>query len=165
MNKKTKVIKTYKKHDYPVRKYNERFCDIAKTLIEKGLINKEVYEILGISEVTGIDWKKRFPKFRQAFIDGKKNRIERVKYALLKKALGFTIPSEEIAIISDGKDMGSHWEKVPVIKYFPPDTAAIKFYLKNRWNDEGGGKEKWSDRQELELSNSDDGEPFVIEIK
>jgi hypothetical protein len=165
MKRKTKVTLAKKKQIHPNKKYHKQCAVTAKILVENGLINKDVYKTLGISEVTGIDWKKKYPEFKQAFIDGKKNRIKQIKGALIKKALGFSIDSEEVVTLSDGKDMGSHWEKVPVIKYFPPDIAAIKFYLKNRWNDEGAGKEKWSDRQELELSNGDDGEPFIIEIK
>jgi hypothetical protein len=164
VNKKTKVSLVGKKQIHPNKKYHPQCAVTAKILLEQGLKNKDVYKILGISEVTGIEWKKKFPKFKQAFIDGKKNRVKQVKDALIKKALGFTIDSEEIVVVSDGKDMGSHWEKVPIVKYFPPDTASIKFYLKNRWNDEGGGKEKWSDKQELELSN-ENNEPFIIEIK
>lgn len=154
MKRKTKVVKKHKIHNYPPKKYDSHYEKIAKTLIEKGLINKEVYEILGISEVTGIEWKKKYPKFKQAFIEGKKNRVERIKFAAVKSAVGFTIPSEEIVVVSDGKDMGSHWERVPVVKYYPPNPSMIKYYLNNRWKDEGKGKEEWAEKQSLEHSGS-----------
>lgn len=154
MKRKTKVTLTKKTQIHPPKKYHPQCAVTAKILLEDGLKNKDVYKILGISEVTGIEWKKKYPKFKQAFIDGKKNRVKQVKNALIKKALGFTIPSEEIVVLSDGKDMGSHWEKVPTVKYFPPDTASIKYYLNNRWKDEGGGKEEWGEKQSIEHSGA-----------
>ncbi len=64
---------------------------------------------------------------------------------LYERALGFEHDSEEIKVVSMGKE-GSEIERVPIRKIYPPDTVAAIFWLKNR---QPG---KWRDKQEIQHS-------------
>jgi len=117
----------------PKSKYNLRYDIVAKKLISKGKTYKEVYDILGITEPTGIKWKKEYKSFKQAFIDGRKElKNNLVETSLLKIATGFHEYVGKALVVSDGKDLGAHVEKVKVQEYFPPNVAAIKYFLNNR---------------------------------
>jgi len=139
-------------------KYSPWMNDVAKRLASKGLTNKDIYTALGISEPVGIEYKNKYPEFAKSLKEGKKHPTERVKEALLKRALGFHFDSEKIVALSDGNNLGSHIERVPIKEYVIPDVRAQKLWLYN--ND----RENWFDKESVELKNKD-GEPFIIEIK
>jgi hypothetical protein len=139
-------------------KYSPWMNEVAKRLSSKGLTNKDIYFFLGISEPVGIEYKNKYPEFAKSLKEGKKHPTERVKEALLKRALGYNYDSEKIVVLSDGSQVGSHYERVPVKEHVIPNIVAQKLWLYN--ND----RENWFDKESVELKNKD-GEPFVIEIK
>jgi hypothetical protein len=158
MKKKTKInVKTVKKplkKRGPKTKYNPRYDIVARKLIAKGKTCKEVYDILGITEPTGIKWKKEQKTFKQAFIDGRKElKNNLVEHSLLKTALGFHEYVGKALVVSDGKDLGAHVEKVRVKEYFPPNIGAIKYFLNNRkpLSEDPDG---WAEKQSIEHSGT-----------
>jgi len=160
-NKESKI----RKKSGPKELHNERMDKIAYNLAVKGKSNKEIYSILGITEVTGIKWKKVYKSFEEAIRKGRKElRNNLVEKALLKTAMGFDAYTTKALAVSDGKDMGAHVEKVRVKEYYPPNVAAIKFFLNNRKPMKDYPADGWGEKQEIELSNAYN-EPFVIEIK
>ena len=155
---KTKVINNKKNPVGRPTKYLPVYAEQAKKLAIKGLIDKEIYNILGISEVTGIEWKKKYPEFNKALNEGKRNINQEVENKLIDLALGYEFDSEQIVIVSDGSQIGSHWERVPVKKRIEPNLGAIKEWSWNR------NPNRWKNKQSIELSN-ENNEPFIIEIK
>jgi hypothetical protein len=139
-------------------KYLPIFAEQAKKLAMKGLIDKEIYDILGIAEINGIKWKKKYPEFDKALNEGKRNINQEVENKLIDLALGYEFDSEQIVIVSDGSQIGSHWERVPVKKRIEPNLGAIKEWSWNR------NPNRWKNKQSIELSN-ENNEPFIIEIK
>jgi len=156
--KKTLAFKPEKKPVGTPTKYKPEFADIAKRLAAKGLIDKDIYDALGISEVTGISYKKKFPDFLKSINEGKAEPNRMVEQKLLERALGFEYKAEKALVVSDGIKNGSHVEVISNKEYALPDVGAMKFWLNNR------NPERWKDKQTINLNN-EDGEPFIIEIK
>ena len=96
-------------------------------LASKGFTDKELSQVLGVSEVTFNAWKKKSDKFLKSLKDGKSIADSKVMASLYQKAIGW-------------KDEEG--------KSYPPDTTAAIFWLKNRMAKE------WREKQELEVFGS-----------
>jgi hypothetical protein len=68
VNKKTLPKETIKKHRGQQPKYYSWMCGVAEKLAKQGTKQKEIYKILGISEATGIKYKKEHPEFAKGII-------------------------------------------------------------------------------------------------
>jgi hypothetical protein len=149
--KKTKTIKN------PVgnpTKYRVEYNTIVKQLASKGFLDKEICEVLLITNATFILWKKTYPDLLKALEEGKADPIQEVVRALKKRALGCTVEEriyEPKMIKRNGKLIPSK-HRVTLIrktkKELPPDQGACALYLKNRDPD------NWRDKQEIEHSGS-----------
>jgi hypothetical protein len=154
---KTKKIVSNKKPVGRPTKYLPVYAKQAKKLAMKGLIDKDIYEILDIAEVTGIDWKKKFPEFAKAFSEGKEVVNKQVEKKLLEKALGYEQTNrEKLFVVSDGSQIGAHVERVKVTEYYEPDLGAIKYWLNNRKPLQKNPDDGWGDTSKLELTGSID---------
>lgn len=92
-----------------------------------GLIEKQIYKNLGISKNTFYRLKKESQEFRDLLKESKDVADREVENALFKSATGFVGPDE---------------------KYYPPNTTAQIFWLKNRKHDE------WRDKRETDVNVS-----------
>jgi len=111
-------------------KFNESLEIIAIALAEKGHIDREIAEIIGVSESALNEHKKRNPSFHESLKKAKAefdNNI--VEQALLKRAIGLTIKETQIRLV-DGRQV-----KTFIEKELPPDTGALSLYLRNRMGD------------------------------
>jgi hypothetical protein len=133
---------TRKKRGRPTTYNSKLHPKLAEVLASTGRIDKEVAKEIGISEVTLISWKKKYPEFAKALKKGKDKIDDQVESALYRRAVGYEHPEDKI--FYDSKRGITVVE--PTIKHYPPDTGAICFWLKNR------RPEKWRDRQELEIN-------------
>ena len=124
---------------------------IAKTAIlaAKGLSDSQLIEVFEIAPQTLENWKKD-DRFLEALSAGKENADERVVNSLYHRACGYSHPEDKI-FNANGKPL-----VVPTIKHYPPDTAAIIFWLKNRQ------PLQWRDRQEL---TGADGAPLTASVE
>jgi hypothetical protein len=120
--------------------YKPEYIDQAFNLSLLGLEDTRIAELLGTSR-TGLDrWKRAHPLFREAFKRGRDQADSKVAGALYERALGYSHPAEKIFVTKEGRVV-----KVPYIQHYPPDTAALTFFLSNRqrelWRrDPGGGQ-------------------------
>lgn len=108
-------------------KFNDSLESVAIALAVKGHIDREIAEIIGVSESALNEHKKRKPDFHEALKLAKNdydNSI--VEQALLKRAIGLSIKETQIRNI-DGKQV-----KTVIEKELPPDTAAMTLFLRNR---------------------------------
>ena len=92
-----------------------------------GLIEKQIYKNLGISKNTFYRLKKESQEFRDLLKESKDVADREVENALFKSATGFMGPDD---------------------KYYPPNTTAQIFWLKNRKQDD------WRDKREQDISVS-----------
>lgn len=121
-------------------KYESRFNDQVYKLCLLGATDKEIADILDVAESTLNLWKKEHAKFSESIKAGKADADANIASRLYQRAMGYEHDSEEIKVISVGKE-GSEVERVPIRKIYPPDTVAAIFWLKNRQPD------KWREKQ------------------
>jgi len=151
----TKKTKTIKKPLGAPSKYDPKYCAIVKQLASKGFIDKEICDILLITEPTFIKWKKDYPELFKAHADGKKEPMERLENALFNRGMGMTIEEKiyEPKMIKgkNGKPVKSKYRMELIRKTkkeLPPNEGAAMLYLKNRYPD------RWRDKQEIEHSGN-----------
>lgn len=130
-------------------KYDVKYNDQAYKLCLLGAKDTEIADFFDVSEQTINAWKKEFPEFLESLKRGKTIADANVGQRLYERALGFEHDSEEIKVVSMGKE-GSSIERVPIRKIYPPDTVAAIFWLKNRQSG------KWRDKQDVEQSGGTD---------
>jgi len=126
-------------------KYDTKYDDQVYKLCLLGATDKEISEFFEVTESTLNLWKLEHPEFSESLKKGKTLADANVGQRLYERALGFEHDSEEIKVVSMGKE-GSKIERVPIRKIYPPDTVAAIFWLKNR---QPG---KWRDKQEIQHS-------------
>jgi len=132
------------------RPSNSKFTPSAQKCMEKlykkGWTDVEVADFLEITETTISLWKKTHKEFFAQVYDWKDEADSKVEEALYNRALGYSHPETRVMSVSDGKDQGSHIEKIEIERHYPPDTKAIEFWLKNR-----RGK-YWKEKQEVSIT-------------
>jgi AcrR family transcriptional regulator len=124
--KKQSVIIPRKKPG-PEPVYDPRFHPgYAKTLASRGATVAEFADACGVTDRTIRRWFANHPEFSQAFKFAAAAYDERVERALVERAIGYEVDSEEIKVV-DGKVL-----HIPVRRQFPPDVGAATLYLTNR---------------------------------
>ncbi len=118
-----------------------------------GLTDEQIAGNMGINVRTLYLWKKKNVQIFQSLKVGKEVADIEVENALRKKALGFREKEQTVSIrktieYENGKRIREVTEPVltEVEKYYPPDTTAQIFWLKNR------KPEKWRDKQEQKVN-------------
>ncbi len=137
-------------------KYNpDLHPKLAEAYAWGGATEEEIAQRLDVSVTTIANWKNQHPEFLDALTRGKQTPDDKVERSLYERATGYSFPSEKIMAVSDGKDKGSHIERVSITEHSPPDVTACIFWLKNR------RKDKWRDRQDFafELPEEPGDEP------
>lgn len=113
-------------------KYSGINLDQVRKMAEYGLIDRQMADVLGISEDTFNEYKKK-PEFAQALKAGKKISDEKVEMALFQRATGYSHDDVHVS------NYQGYVTVTPITKHYAPDTAACIFWLKNRkpkdWKD------------------------------
>lgn len=127
--------------------YNKTYHPkIIELLAQLGKINREIAKELGVSGKTLDNWIAKYPELLRAIKRGRAHIDDQVENALLRRALGAEHPEDKV-FCNNGQIIVQ-----PVIKHYPPDTAAAFIWLKNRRPD------KWRDKHETEINGE------VVEI-
>ncbi len=134
-------------------KYLPEYNLQVEKLCKLGAIDKEIADFFEVTEQTINNWKNEFPDFFESIKRGKTLADSNVADRLYQRALGFEHDSEEIKVMTVGKE--SVIERVPIRKIYPPDATSAIFWLKNRRPD------KWRDKQEISHSLPE-GQTFKI---
>lgn len=151
-------------------KYKEEYNQQVYKLCLLGATDKEIANFFDVDEGTINNWKKHYSDFFKSIKSGKIEADANVASSLYKKSTGYEIDEEEAKVISRGNNEGSQVEIVKVKKYYPPDTAAMNIWLKNRRGkikdvDDSGqetGGQKWADKQEIDHTTN--GKPITISV-
>ena len=121
--------------------YRSEYNNQAYKLTLLGAIDKELADFFGVTEKTIDNWKKKYPKFLQSLKSGKSQADAEVAEKLYHRAKGYEHVETKV-FCNDG--VITTYE---VIKHYPPETAAICFWLKNRQ------KKLWRDQTNLVLED------------
>ena len=146
--------------DKYVTHVKERFDEIKKWL-ESGATEKEIYKNLGICKDTWIRYKDKHSELSDLIKNSRKQPVEEIKAAMLKRATGFQY--EEIKVVRESIEFESGDEIIPARKVRTeittktalPDVAAGLVLLKH-WDKNEKGQSNWSsDPATLELKKEE----------
>lgn len=126
----------------------------AYSLALLGYTDEQSAKVLGVHESTFHEWKEKYPSFRESIRQGKDVADARVVDSLYKSAMGFEHTSEEIKVI-DGQIV-----RVPIIQKYPPNSAAMIFWLKNRQR----LTKNWRDKIETGFTDADGNDVSAVHI-
>lgn len=85
-------------------KYNEEIADKAYSLALLGASDKEMAEILGVSESTFNLWKKTYPEFSESLNEAKNMADSKVVRALYNQAIGGNVTAQIFWLKNRQKD-------------------------------------------------------------
>ena len=85
-------------------------------------------------------WRRRYPEFDAACTPSEDEKRAAVEAALFHRATGYSHRSVKILTVD------KLVQKVKYTEHYPPDVAAIKYYLNNR------DRANWSEKTEVEQS-------------
>jgi hypothetical protein len=124
-------------------KYKPEYADQAVKLCALGATDMEVADFLEVDVRTLYRWKGEHEAFCQALKAGKEVADERVQRSLYARANGYEHDEVDIRVV------GGEIIQTPIRKYYPPDTTAAIFWLKNR------KPEEWREKVDHTLANPD----------
>lgn len=121
-------------------KFRPEFTQQAAKLCDLGATDLEIADFLGIEVRTLYRWKAENEEFCQAIKAAKTSADSRVERSLYARANGYEHDEVDIRVV------GGEIVQTPIRKFYPPDTTAAIFWLKNRQPD------KWRDKQDVALT-------------
>jgi Bacterial regulatory protein, Fis family len=92
----------------------------------------EACEVVGIGRKTHYNWVNDDAEYKEAVEAINETSIDHVESQLVKLINGFELPETKVFCTKDG-DIVTH----DMQKQYPPDTAAIIFYLKTKGKHRG----------------------------
>jgi len=119
-------------------KFRTEYVEEAKRLCLAGAIDADLAKAFHVSVGTIATWKYQFPEFLEAIRVAKPVADTNVEDSLYRRAMGYTRTETELKVV------GGKLLKVEVERYYPPDTTAMIFWLKNRKSS------SWSETQKVE---------------
>jgi hypothetical protein len=134
-------------------KYQSAFAVQAAKLCALGAIDRDLAEFFGVSEKTINNWKYEHSEFLQSIKGAKQDLDVQVERRLFERAIGFQHPELYIAQYQ-GRVITKE-----IVKQYPPEVAAMIFWLKNRQPD------RWREKIEHEHGGAGGGPvPFVLSL-
>lgn len=128
---------------YPT-KFNKETRRICRMLYEKGFLDREVADVMGVSWRTIMSWREKNPEFFAEVMAAKDKVDDKAERTLFERAMGYKV--KETKVTMDGQ--GAVLERTVTQKEIPPDVGSLVFWLKNRRRDQ------WKDRWDI---SADDG--------
>jgi len=125
--------------------YKPEFCQRACEYAVNGATDREIAELLGVTERTLYRWKHIYPEFCQSLEMGKEIPNKRVVQSLYRRAVGYSFDAVKIMAPGAGRRTPII---VPYVEHVPPDVGAAKLWLTNR------DPENWREKSEVEHTGS-----------
>ncbi|MGV8823024.1 terminase [Methylibium petroleiphilum] len=124
----------------------------ARKLCLLGATDQEVADFFEVSTRTIYRWKALHDAFCQALKAGKAEADDRVERSLFSRATGYEHDEVDIRVVDH------RIVQTRLRKYYPPDTTAAIFWLKNR------KPEEWRDKIDHEHGGAGGG-PLQVVVK
>ncbi len=126
-------------------KFKPEFIAQAEKLCKLGATDMELADFFEVEVRTLYRWKAENAEFCQALKSGKDEADDRVERSLYARANGYEHDEVDIRVV------GGEIVQTPIRKYYPPDTTAAIFWLKNRRAAE------WREVKAVELTGAEGG--------
>ena len=123
-------------------KYEAEHAKSAAKLCALGATDAQLADFFEVSVSTINLWKVQHKEFSESIRIPKAQADEKVEQSLYRRAMGYEHDEVDIRVIDHSL------VQTPIRKYYPPDTAAMIFWLKNRKASE------WRDKVETEHSGA-----------
>ena len=123
-------------------KYKHEYAEQTYKLCLLGATDEEIANFFDVNVATINRWKNDFPEFCESIRKGKILADANIADRLYRRAMGYEAPDVDIRVV-EGEII-----ETPLTKYYPPDTTAAIFWLKNRQ------RSKWRDKVDNEVSGS-----------
>ncbi len=120
--------------------YKKEYAKQAAALCALGATDANLADAFEVAISTISLWKVQYPEFSDSVKLSKEMADTRVEESLYRRAMGYEHDEVDIKVVA------GQIVKTPVRKYYPPDSTAMIFWLKNR------KKDQWRDKQEVEHS-------------
>lgn len=130
--------------------YRPEYVEQAKKLCMLGATDIELADFFEVDVRTVYRWKNEHEEFCHALKATKEVADERIERSLYERAAGYERDEVDIRVV------GGELVQTPIRKFYPPDTTAAIFWLKNRRPAE------WRDKVEQALTGPDGG-PVTIQ--
>jgi len=117
--------------------YREEYNEQAEKLCKLGATDAELADFFEVTETTINNWKEAHPAFFESIKKGKILADAEIGERLYQRAMGYEHQDVDIKMY-EGQIITTE-----LTKYYPPDTTAAIFWLKNRQ------PQKWRDRKEF----------------
>lgn len=134
-------------------KFKPEFVAQAEKLCKLGATDMEMADFFEVEVRTLYRWKTENEAFCQALKSGKDEADDRVERSLYARANGYEHDEVDIRVVGGGI------VQTPIRKYYPPDTTAAIFWLKNR------KAKEWREVKAVELTGADGGAIQVTRIE
>lgn len=115
--------------------WKDEYLKIIQKACQLGATDLDLAEMLGVSLRTIRNWMSDKPEVAEATKVGKAEADDKVERSLYQRAMGYSQPATKL-FMYQGTVLREDY-----IEQFPPDTAAMIFWLKNRRPDE------WRDKR------------------
>lgn len=150
------MAKTPKAGDPPKRGrpslYKPEYAKQATKLAQHGLTDQEIADFFEVHISTLHRWKGEFTEFCDSLKIGKESADDRVERSLYARATGYEHDEVDIRVVDHAI------VQTKLRKFYPPDSTAMIFWLKNRrpdkWRSDNG-------QQGARLPGLDDPDPDV----
>lgn len=123
-------------------KYKPEYAEQAAKLCKLGATDAVLADFFGVAVSTINLWKVQHPEFSESIKLPKAESDERVEQSLYMRAMGYEHDEVDIRVVA------GELVTTPIRKFYPPDTTAAIFWLKNRKPAE------WRDKVEQEHSGT-----------
>ncbi len=120
-------------------RYCRAYDDTVYKLCLLNAIDEQIAGVFNVSTRTIDNWKKKHKTFLRAIKKGKIQADAEVAKSLFHRATGYEHKDTKV-FCTDGKIT-----TYTVIKHYPPEVAAIAFWLKNR--------QGWTDKAEVVVTD------------
>lgn len=134
-------------------KFKEEFIEQARKLCLLGATDIEIADFFDVDVRTIYRWKNESDAFCQALKAAKEVADERIERSLYERAAGYERDEVDIRVV------GGEIVQTPIRKFYPPDTTACIFWLKNR------RPADWRDKVEQSFTGPNGGPVLVQEIR
>lgn len=134
-------------------KFKPEFIEQAEKLCKLGATDLEMADFFEVDVRTLYRWKADNESFCHALKAGKEEADDRVERSLFARANGYEHDEVDIRVVD--KEI----VQTPIRKYYPPDTTAAIFWLKNRRPDQ------WRETKAVELTGAAGGPIEITKVE
>jgi hypothetical protein len=131
-------------------KYKPEYAEQARKLCALGATDAQLADFFEVSISTVSLWKVKHQEFSESISIPKEMADSRVEQSLYRRAMGYEHDEVDIRVV------GGEIVETAIRKYYPPDSTAMVFWLKNR------KPEQWREVKAVELTGSDGGPVRII---